>query len=201
MQNVIRIPLTLVGFSLVLAGNVLTQQLDDDPQRMTLTGLRTFAVYARVQLTQPATLQAIDETLLRAKMELALRREGISVVGRNDVRDGSGAHISLLYLVMETRDKAGQAIGFAASSCLQAAQTVSVPRLSVGGRLAYTVVPTWRSCGLLAGGTDSYTNTILQNTDEQIARFLNAWRIVNPPRPAPPVPSTPELGISVGRGP
>jgi hypothetical protein len=58
----------------------------------------------------------------------------MSIVGRHDVRDGPGAHLSLLYVVLETRDGEGKQAGFAAFSCLQAEQTVSVPRL---GRCIY----------------------------------------------------------------
>lgn len=121
-----------------------------------------------------------------------MRPEGISVLGGGDVRDGSAAQISLLYLVIETRDKAGQETGFAASSCLHVAQTVSVPRLRLAGRPTYAVVPTWRSCGILVGDTQSYSDTILRNADEQIARFLTAWRAVNRPvqhHPGRPLPS------------
>jgi hypothetical protein len=176
MRPVIRCPITSLAISLALASNLLAQQGDDDPQRMTLTGLRNFAVYARVQLSQGATLPAIDENRLRSKIEQEIRREGISVVADKDVRDGSGAHLSLLYLVLETRDGAGQSTGFAAFSCLQAEQTVTVPRL---GQYAYAVVPTWRSCGVLMGDTGSYSGAIQRNADEQIARFLAAWRTVN----------------------
>jgi len=194
----IRSLLNLLGFSFALAGNLLAQQTDAETQRATLTGLRNFAVYARVQLSDSATLPAIDESLLRDKLESALKREGISVVGRNDVRDGSGAHLSLLYLVLDTRDRTGQSTAYAASSCIQAAQTVSIPRLTTAKYIAYTVVPTWRSCGLLVGGRDGYRDSILQNAGQQLARFLDAWRGVNLPLPAPPPPpATPELGISV----
>jgi hypothetical protein len=193
MHNPIRSSLGLLGLSLALVGQVFAQHSDDDPQRMTLTGLRNFAVYARVQLSERATLPAIDENRLRSKMEQEIRREGMSIVGGNDVRDGPGAHLSLLYIVIETRDRAGQATGFAAFSCLQAEQTVSVPRL---GRYVYAVVPTWRSCGILAGDTESYSGTIERNADEQIVRFLGAWRSVNAPPPAPSLPSNPELGMS-----
>jgi hypothetical protein len=192
VPNLIRSPLTAVGFMLALASQVLAQQANDDPQRMTLTGLRNFAVYARVQLSRQATLPPLDESLLRGKLEQAIRREGMSIVGGNDVRDGPGAHLSLLYTVIGTRDRAGQETGFAAFSCLQAEQTVSVPRL---GRYVYAVVPTWRSCGILAGDDESYSDTILRNADEQIARFLAAWRMVNASRPAPSFPSNPELGM------
>jgi hypothetical protein len=193
-----RSSLNLLGFSLALAGHLLAQQTDAETQRASLTGLGKFAVYARVQLSDSATLPAIDESLLRAKLEAALKREGISLVERNDVRDGSGAHLSLLYLVLDTRDRTGQSIRFAASSCIQVAQTVNIPRLTTAKYIAYTVVPTWRSCGLLVGDSDSYRNTILQNADQQLARFLESWRGVNRPGPAPPPPATPELGIGLG---
>jgi hypothetical protein len=192
MENGIRGSVNLLALTLALAGNVFAQHPDDDPQRMTLTGLRNFAVYARVQLSERATLPPIDENRLRSKIEQEIRREGMSIVGGNDVRDGPGAHLSLLYMVIETRDRAGLETGFAAFSCLQAEQTVSVPRL---GRYVYAVVPTWRSCGILAGDNQSYSDTILRNADEQIARFLDAWRMVNAPRPAPSLPSNPELGM------
>jgi hypothetical protein len=186
MQNRIRGSLNPLGLSLALVGNLLAQQPIDDPQRMTLTGLRNFAVYARVQLSRQATLPPLDESLLRGKLEQAIRREGMSIVGGNDVRDGPGAHLSLLYIVIETRDRTGQETGFAAFSCLQAEQTVNVPRL---GRYVYAVAPTWRSCGIVAGDTESYSGAIERNADKQIARFLAAWRMVNPPRPAPSPPS------------
>lgn len=191
MQNLPRSFLTLLGFAFVLAGNLVAQEPEDDPQRMTLVGLRNFAVHARVQLSDGATLPVIDENRLRSKIEQSIRREGMTIVGRNDVRDGPGAHLSLLYLVMETRDRKGEEAGFAAFSCLQAEQTVSLPRL---GRYVYAVVPTWRSCGILAGDTESYRGTIERNADEQIARFLAAWRRVNGPPAPPPSTSTPELG-------
>jgi hypothetical protein len=192
-----RSSLNLLGFSLALASNLLAQQTDAETQRASLTGLRTFAVYALVQLSDSATLPPVDESLLRAKLELALKRQGISVVGINDVRDGSGAHLSLLYLVLDTRDRAGHSIRFAASSCIQAAQMVRIPRLTTAKHIAYTVVPTWRSCGLLVGDRDGYRATILQNADQQLARFLESWRGVNLPRPAPAPVASPELGINV----
>ena len=195
MPNMIRSLLTVVGLGIVLAGNLLAQQTDAETQRATLTGLRKFAVYARVQLSDSARLPAIDESRLRTKMELAILRDGISIVTRSDVRDGSAAQLSLLYLVIETRDQTGQT-GFAASSCLQAAQTVSIPRLTTAKHIAYAVVPTWHSCGLLVGDSDSYRDTILENADQQLARFLESWRLVNLPRPVPPPAATPELGIS-----
>jgi hypothetical protein len=176
MANAIRSPLNLLALTLALTGKVLAQQPDDDPQRMTLTGLGRFAVHARVQLSQGTTLPAIDENGLRGKLERAVLGAGMAIVGSNDVRDGPGARLSLLYTVIETRDRAGQETGFAAFSCLQAEQTVSLPRL---GRYVYAVVPTWRSCGVLAGDAASYSGTIERNADEQIDRFLEAWRMVN----------------------
>jgi hypothetical protein len=176
-------PLTWLGFSLALAGRLLGQQPADDPQRRTLVGLKNFAVYARVQLSQGATLPAVDESPLRDKLEEAVRREGLSIVSRNDVRDGPGAHLTLLYMVIETRDGAGQETGFAAMSCIQAEQTVSITRL---GRYVYAVVPTWKSCGIVAGDTASYARIIDRNADQQIVRFREAWRSVNTRRSAPP---------------
>jgi hypothetical protein len=195
MERVIRRFVSLAGFPLVLVGGLLAQETHDDPQRMTLTGLRKFALHVGVYVSEHATLQRIDETLLRTKAELAMRRAGISIVGSDDVRDANAAQISLLYLVIQTRSKTGQETGFAASSCLRAAQTVNLPRLSVPGRPTYAVVPTWISCGIMGGDNDSYRSKMLQNADEQIARFLNAWRTVNIPKPAPPLTSTPDLGF------
>jgi hypothetical protein len=198
MPKAIRSTLGLLGFLLPLAGNLIGQQAEGESQRVTLTGLKKFAVYARVQLAQGAGLERVDELLLRTRMELAMQEAGISVVRENDVRDGSQATLSLLYLVMETRDRTGRETGFAASSCLQASQIVRIPRLTTTKRFVYTVVPTWRSCGLLAGDSQAFRSTILQNADEQISRFLDAWRIVNAPPPASPFPSTPELGMETG---
>jgi hypothetical protein len=193
MRHGIRSLLATVGVGLMLIGNLLAQQTEAETQRATLIGLRKFAVYARVQLSPNATLQRIDESLLRGRIEAALRREGISIDGHTDVRDGSQASLDLLYMVMETSDKKSQAI-FAASSCLQASQMVRIPRLTTAKHIAYAVVSTWRSCGLLVGDKGAFGDTILQNADEQMARFLDAWRIVNRPPPASPLP-TPELGM------
>lgn len=194
MQNVLRRSLNLLGFSLALAGNLLAQG-SQDPLRMTLTRLRKFAVHARVQLSHQAMLQRIDESLLRGRIESALRREGLTIDGAGDVRDGSQASVDLLYLVMETKDQTGQTIGFAASSCLQTSQMVRIPRLTTPKRIAYAVVPTWHSCGLVVGDTSSYSATILQNADEQISRFIDAWRFANAPPPDPEFPGTPELSL------
>jgi hypothetical protein len=189
MSNIISSPLGILACSLVLTGNLVAQ----DSQQMTLAGLKNFAVHAQVQLSGGTTLPPIDQNRLRSKMEQAIRQEGMSIVQGNDVRDGPGAHLSLLYIAIETRDRAGQEAGFAAFSCLQAEQTVSVPRL---GRYVYAVAPTWRSCGIVAGDTGSYSGTIERNADKQIARFLAAWRMVNPPRSPPSFPLNTELGMA-----
>ena len=107
---------------------------------------------------------------------------------RSDVRDGSQASLDLLYVVMQTKDTAGHALGFAASSCLQASQMVRIPRLTTPKHIAYAVVSTWRSCGLLVGDSASFGRTMLQNADQQLARFLEAWHRVNLPPPAPASP-------------
>jgi hypothetical protein len=195
MRIGIRSSLNTLGLLLALGGNLFAQHPDQDPQRITLARLRKFAVYARVQLSHEATLQRIDENLLRARIESALRREGIAIDSGKDVRDGSQASVDLLYLVMETKDQTGQTIGFAASSCLQASQMVRIPRLTTPKRIAYAVVPTWHSCGLLVGDSASYGATILQNADEQIIRFIDAWRFANAPPPDPSFPGLPELGM------
>lgn len=195
MKKLTRNIVYLVGFPLVLASNLCAQQPGEDHQRISLIGLRRFGVHAKVQVSEPARLQPFDEALLRSKMELAMRREGMVVLGPDDVRDGSAAQINLLYVVIQIRDKADHETGFAASSCLHISQTVRIPRLSVAGRITYAVASTWSSCGIMAGDNGSFSSQILQNADEQIARFLKAWRAVNKPSPAPPVLSTPELGV------
>jgi hypothetical protein len=188
-------PTYIVALSLALAFDLSAQQLDDF-QRTTLLGLKHIAVHARVQVTERATLHRIDERLLHTKLEQALRQEGIVVQQPGDLRDGSAARISLVYLVIPMGYESGRETGFAASSCLHAAQYVRIPRLERGGRIAYTVAPTWSSCGVIAGYADSYEQTVLKNADEQIARFLNAWRSVNAPRPSAPNSSTPALGLA-----
>jgi hypothetical protein len=198
MRNRIRSLVSLAGLGLVLAGNLSAQRIDAETQRATLTGLRNLAVYARVQLSQSATLPRIDESGLRSRIEGVLRREGISIDTRSDVRDGSQASLDLLYMVMETKDKNGQAIGFAASSCLQASQMVRIPRLTTRKHIAYAVVSTWRSCGLLVGDTASFRPTVLQNADEHMTRFIDAWRFANAPPPDPGFPATSELSMVVG---
>jgi hypothetical protein len=198
MRNGIRSLVSLAGLGLVLAGNLSAQRIDAETQRATLTGLKNLAVYARVQLSPSATLQRIDESLLRGRIEGALRREGISIDARNDVRDGSQASVDLLYMVMQTKDKNGQAVGFAASACLQASQMVRIPRLTTPKHIAYAVVSTWRSCGLLVGDTASFRPTILQNADEHITRFIDAWRFANAPPPDPGFPPTSELSMGFG---
>jgi hypothetical protein len=183
-----------VALPLTLAGPLSAQQTDDR-QRMSLAGLRTFAVHAQVQVAGQATLEGIDETRLRDNMERAVRREGIVIQDGGDVRNGSAAQISLVYLVMSIRNEAGVQAGFAASSCLTASQYVRLPRQERGGRIIYTVAPTWSSCSMMVGDSDSYRDSILRNADGQIARFLKAWRSVNAPPPGAPVSSAPQLGL------
>lgn len=178
----------LGGVLLTLGGSVSAQEVNEH-QRTSLAGLKTFAVHARVQVAGQAALERIDETRLRDKMERAVRREGIVIQDGGDVRNGSAAQISLTYLVMPIRNEAGHEAGFAASSCIHASQYVRLPRQEVGGRIVYTVAPTWSSCSMMVGDTSSYRNTILRNADGQIARFLDAWRSVNPVRRAAPAPS------------
>jgi hypothetical protein len=187
-------PAYIAALSLAVAFDLSAQQAED-PQRVTLLGLRTIATHAQVRVAKRATLDPLDEGLLRTKLEQALRQEGITVQKAADVRDGSAAQISLVYVVISMGDESGAETRFAASSCLHASQYVRIPRLERGGRIAYTVAPTWSSCGIVAGDTGSYRDAILLNADEQIARFLDAWRSVNAPRPAPPVESQPELGL------
>jgi hypothetical protein len=178
-------PAAIVALVLALATDLGAQQ-PDDPQRITLLGLRAIATHAQVRVAKQATLEPLEEELLRAKLDQAMRQEGITVQQSADVRDGSAAQISLVYVVISMGDESGRETRFAASSCLHASQYVRIPRLEPGGRIAYTVAPTWSSCGIVAGETGSYREAILLNADEQIARFLNAWRAVNAPRPAPP---------------
>jgi hypothetical protein len=182
---------------LLLRAPHLAAQTEAETQRATLTGLRSFGVHASVQLSQGATLEPIDERVLRARVEDALRREGIVIQTRGDVRDGSQASLDLLYVVMQTKDTAGRALGFAASSCLQASQMVRIPRLTTPKHIAYAVVSTWRSCGLLVGDSASFQPTLIQNADQQLARFLEAWRRVNLPPPAPTSPVSPETKVSM----
>ena len=175
----------------------LAAQTEAETQRATLTGLRSFGVHASVQLSQGATLEPIEERVLRDRVEDALRREGIVIQTRSDVRDGSQASLDLLYVVMQTKDTAGRALGFAASSCLQASQMVRIPRLTTPKHIAYAVVSTWRSCGLLVGDSASFRPTLVQNADQQLARFLEAWRRVNLPPPAPTTPPSPATRVSM----
>jgi hypothetical protein len=101
---------------------------------------------------------------------------------------------------MQTKDTAGRALGFAASSCLQASQMVRIPRLTTPKHIAYAVVSTWRSCGLLVGDSASFRATMVQNADQQLARFLEAWRRVNLPLPPPASPGSPEARVSMELG-
>jgi hypothetical protein len=185
--------LGFVVLALGFTASLSAQQIDAETQRATLKGLKEFAVYARVQLTREATLQRVDEAALRGRIENALRRVGMVIDTRNDVRDGSQASVDLLYMVMETKDKKGQATGYAASSCLQVSQMVRIPRLTTPKHIAYAVVSTWRSCGLLVGDTASFAPTVLQNADEHMARFIDAWRAANAPPPDPGFPKATEL--------
>ena len=116
---------------------------------------------------------------------------------RTDVRDGSQASLDLLYVVMQTKDTAGHALGFAASSCLQASQMVRIPRLTTPKHIAYAVVSTWRSCSLLVGDSASFGPTLVQNADQQLARFLEAWRRVNRPPPTPVSPVSSGSRVSI----
>ena len=178
----------------------LAAQTEAETQRATLTGLRSFGVHASVQLSQGATLEPIEEKVLRDRIGDALRREGIAIQTRSDVRDDSQASLDLLYVVMQTKDTAGHALGFAASSCLQASQMVRIPRLTTPKHIAYAVVSTWRSCGLLVGDSASFRATMVQNADQQLARFLEAWRRVNLPLPPPASPGSPEARVSMELG-
>jgi hypothetical protein len=103
-------------------------------------------------------------------------------------------------MVMQTKDTAGHALGFAASSCLQASQMVRIPRLTTPKHIAYAVVSTWRSCGLLVGDTASFGRTILQNADEHISRFIDAWRFANAPPPDEGFEAIPELSAVIVKG-
>src|SRR3954452_24585358 len=188
--------LLVLVLSLAFAPHLLAQQTEAETQRATLTGLRRFAVYARVQLSQDATLARIDEAALRSRIEAVLRREQISIDGPGNVRDGSQASLDLLYIVMQTRN--GKATGFAASSCLQVSQMVIIPRLTTPKHIAYAVVPTWRSCGLLVGDSASLGPTILQNASEHMTRFIDAWRLANAPPPDPGFPRASELSVGFG---
>jgi hypothetical protein len=194
MRNGIRALLSLAVLAVPSAGKLLAQRIDAETQRATLTDLRNLAVYARVQLSQSATFPVIDESGLRTRIETALRREGITIDTRTDVRDGSQASLDLLYIVMQTRN--GKATGFAASSCLQVSQMVRIPRLTTPKHIAYAVVPTWRSCGLLVGDSASLGPTILQNADEHMTRFIDAWRFANAPPPDPRLPRASESSLS-----
>ena len=191
--------LGLLGLPLALISSAAAQQPGDDPELRSLAHLKAFAVHAQVQVSRHAALETIDESLLRDKLESAMRREGISVQASGDVRDGSQAQISLVYLVIGTGYEGGEATGFAASSCIQVLQLVMIPRFSRDGRKTYTMAETWRSCGMITGARRAFRASVLRNADDQIDRFLAAWRSVNRSSPAP-VPSNSELGSSMGRG-
>jgi hypothetical protein len=172
----------------LLLAEALAAQQSHDPQRRSLSGLRTVAVHARVQVAGRTLLGTVDQAGLQSRLARELRQEGIEVQEGGDVRDGSAGQISLLYLVLPIAAGEGRPAGFAASSCLHASQYVRIPRLEKGGRIVYTVAPTWSSCGVIVGDIGSYRSTVSRNAEEQIARFLRAWRSVNAPRPVEPVP-------------
>jgi hypothetical protein len=186
MPRPFRPTLSLLGFFLAFTSALPAQGSDDEPQQKTLNGLRTFAVHARVQLSDPAALRAVDEELLRSRLEDAIRRAGMQVQKTNDVRNGTQAEVGLQYLVVAMPDSWGRPSSFAASSCVEASQLVRLQRITPTGAPVYAVVPTWRSCGMLVGDTASFSRTILRNADEQIARFIRAWRRANSPRRVEP---------------
>lgn len=178
---------TTLSLGLFLAfTSALPAQQSDDPQQKTLNGLRIFAVHARVQISDPASLPAVDEALLRSRLEDAVRGAGMQVQKANDVRNGTQAEVGLQYLVVTMRDQWGRANRFAASSCVEVSQLVRLQRVTPTGGPVYAVVPTWRSCGMLVGDKVSFSGTILRNADAQIARFIQAWRAANQSRRAEP---------------
>jgi hypothetical protein len=181
-----RLSFALLGLFLALSTAVPAQS-QDDPQQKTLTGLRSFAVHARVQISDQEALPSIDESLLRSRLEDAIRREGMSVQGTRDVRNGTQAEVGLQYLVVGIRDSWGRKSAFAASACIEASQLVKLQRITASGAPVYAVVSTWRSCGMLVGDNAAFSGTILRNADGQIARFIQAWRTANTPRRTAPV--------------
>src|SRR5919107_1280592 len=186
MSRPLRSTLSLLGSLLAFTSAVPAQQSDEDPQQKTLKGLRLFAVHARVQLSDPAALPAVDEALLRSRLEDAIQRAGMQVQKANDVRNGTQAEVGLQYLVVSTRDQWGRTSRFAASSCIEVSQLVRLQRITPTVAPVYAVVPTWRKCGMLVGDNVSFSGTILRNADEQIARFIGAWRMANAPRRTAP---------------
>src|SRR4051812_50166888 len=101
MSNVISGAFNVFGFSLLLAGNLLAQGAQDDPQGRTLAGLKNFAVHAQVQFSAGTTLPPIDQDGLRGKMEQGIRQEGMEILRGNDVRDGPRGPPNLLLLSVE----------------------------------------------------------------------------------------------------
>jgi hypothetical protein len=184
----------VLGFTLSLVNLLTAQQTTDDPQPASLAGLRRFAVHAQVQVAARASLPRVDLNLLETKLELAIRQEGLELQGPNDVRDGAAAQISLVYLVLAITDQAGHDAGFAASSCIHAAELVRIPRVIGNRTFTYTMAPTWSSCGMMVGDTASYRAKILENADEQISRFRTAWRGANEPVKQPEV-ATPRVSL------
>jgi hypothetical protein len=178
MPRFLRFFLLLGGLHPALS-TLLSAQSDGDPQQKTLNALRTFAVHAQVQISDPAALSRVDEGLLRERLEDAVRREGLTVQQSGDVRNGTQAEVALQYLVVTLPDSWGRPSSFAASSCIEASQLVRLQRITPTGAPVYAVVPTWRTCGMLVGDKAAFRGTILRNADEQIARFVRAWRKAN----------------------
>ena len=77
MSKTLRGLLSFAPLFLGLFDTLSGQEPGDDPQQRTLTGLRTFAVHARVQLSDPAALPTVDEALLRSRLEDAVRQAGM----------------------------------------------------------------------------------------------------------------------------
>jgi hypothetical protein len=180
-----RTALSLLGSFLAFTSALPAQQ-SDDPQQRTLNALRSFAVHARVQLSDPAALPSIDESVLQNRLEDAIRQEGLQIQRSEDVRNGTQAEVELQYLVVAMPDSWGRPSSFAASSCIEVSQLVRLQRITPTGAPVYAVVPTWRNCGMLVGDKVSFSGTILRNADQQIARFISAWRRANAPRRAEP---------------
>src|SRR5215211_7302185 len=76
IDTAMRSSVIVLGLSLLRAAD-LAAQTEAETQRATLIGLRSFGVHASVQLSRDATLERIDEQVLRARIEDALRGEGI----------------------------------------------------------------------------------------------------------------------------
>src|SRR5918992_5390169 len=116
--------LALATALVLLPAGPLVAQQSHDPQVRSLSNLRTVAVHARVQVAGRTSLGRVDEAGLRSRLARELRQEGMEVQESGDVRDGSAAQISLLYLILPIAAEEGRTAGFAASSCLHASQYV-----------------------------------------------------------------------------